>query len=413
MRVLMIAHIGETLGHLVRGLAIAEELSIRGIEVEFAASSKGEWLLKASERAYTHHKIRWNWSHNSCDPDIPSSDFLQRVVQSASDVMSLLTNRYFDLIVGLPGVVTTQVARDLGIPHVSILHAPYLSPIIHLKEATPIESAVLKFGKRVFSGGCVDIILSHLSQALGIPQLTYETYLKTEPIFVPQPGLNLPDRPNIRQSHFIRASIGPPLDCRKIDLKEACYVTFGSGNPCDISKIVELTRTVFPLVIVSTGRIKLQSVPERVITKPFIASSSLAGGVAAVISHGGIGTVGTFAEYGTPQLIIPTELDQATMAVHAARLGFAKHCGLNSWVRRGRLGRSLTEFPEDEFISVLHTLRSMPIGSKKIVSSGASDIASALAHDFVLADLGVDSAHRPELFMLPKAFLESKVWSFR
>jgi len=114
------------------------------------------------------------------------------------------------------------------------------------------------------------------------------------------------------------------------------------------------------------------------LAKPFIASSSLAGQVAAVISHGGIGTVGTFAEHGTPQLIIPTELDQATMAVHAARLGLAMHCGLDSWARRGKLGRQLPEFSEAEFVSLLYIFRSTRKSSAKFVSSGASDILPAL-----------------------------------
>jgi len=381
MRILMIAHIGETLGHLVRGLAIAEELTSRGIRVEFAASNKAEWLLKNSKYDYIHHKLRWRWSHNSCDPDKPPSSFLDGVLESNLDVLELLKSLRPDLIVGLPGVFTTQVARHLEIPHISVLHGPYLSPIVYIKEPSPTESVVLEFAKHIFYGGCVDAIFSRLSQVLGLPELTYEEYLRTEIIFVPQPGLSLPNYPNIHQFGFIRASIGPPLDDRDANLGEACYITFGSGNPCDITRIVEWARNVFPWVIVSTGRTKLQKIPSSTVTKPFIASSSLAGRVAAVISHGGIGTVGTFAEHGTPQLIIPTECDQATMAVHAARLGIAKHCGLDSWAERPRLGRHLPEFSEEQFLSSLRILRSPSIYSLKIISSGASEVASALVSE--------------------------------
>lgn len=378
MRILMIAHIGETFGHLVRGLSIADELTARGVYVVFAASNEAVWLLKTWKHTYTHHSLRWRFSHNSCDPDRPSSSFLNRVTESNLDVMELIKDLHPDLIVGLPGIFTTQVARHLRIPHVSVLHGPYLSPIVKLKEPTQIESVILEFAKQIFYGGCVDTIFSHLSQVLGLPKLTYEEYLQTEAIFVPQPGLSLSNFPNIHQVSFIRASIGPPLDDREANLSEACYITFGSGNPCDISKIVQLTSNVFPWVIVSTGRTQLPNVPKSVVTKPFIASFSLSGQVAAVISHGGIGTVGTFAEHGTPQLIIPTELDQATMAVHAARLGIAKNCGLKSWATRPQLGRRLPDFNEEEFLHLLHILRSTSINSREIVSSGASDIASAL-----------------------------------
>lgn len=379
MNILMISHIGETFGHLVRGLAIADELTAQGVHVEFAASYEADWLLSTWKHPYIHHKLRWQFSHNSCDPDRPPSTFLNHVLESNSAVLKLVKNLNPDLIVGLPGIFTTQAARHLGIPHVSILHGPYLSPIVSLKEATKTESAVIEFARKIFCGGCVDSIYSHLSQVLGVPKLRYEEYLRSETVFVPQPGILLPDLPNIHQVRFIRASFGPQFHFQEADLKKACYITFGSGNPCDISRIVQLAREVFPLVIISTGRTQLKNAPKGVVAKPFIASSSLAGRVAAVISHGGIGTVGTFAEQKTPQLIIPTELDQATMAVHAARLGIAKHCGLNAWVTRLHLGRHLPNFNEEEFINLLHTMRSAaPAGMGEILSLGASDIASAL-----------------------------------
>lgn len=378
MRILMIAHIGETLGHLVRGLAIADELTALDIEVEFAASYKAEGLLKTWKNTYTHHKLGWRFSHNSCDPNIPPSSFLNRVLEANKDILRLLDNLRPDLVVGLPGIFTTQVLRHLEIPHVSILHGPYLSPIVALEEPTPTESVVLEFAKKIFCGGCVNNIFSYLSKAIKLPELTYEEYLQIEKIFVPQPGLRLPNLSNIQQVHFIRASFGPPLGPQGADLEKACYITFGSGNPCNISRVIQLAHTVFPRVIVSTGHTRLHGIPKGVTTRSFIASSSLAGRVGAVISHGGIGTVGTFAEYGTPQLIIPTELDQATMAVHAARLGIACHCGLDSWAKEPRLGRHLPAFSEEAFIALLHTLHSMPMHPSGIVSSGASDIASAL-----------------------------------
>jgi len=237
---------------------------------------------------------------------------------------------------------------------------------------------VLSFGRRIACGGSFDSILSHLSTRLGLPKLTYNEYLRTEPIFVPQPGLPLPDFDNLYQVGFIRASLGPPFDETHVNLDRACYITFGSGNPCDVTRIVQVARSVFPWVIVSTSATPLRQIPSQVIARPFIASSSLAGRVTTVVSHGGIGTVGTFAEHRTPQLIIPTEIDQATMAVHANRLGIARHCGLDAWARRPRLGRHLPEFDDKELLSTLEALQSGPMGPGNIVCSGASEIAWGL-----------------------------------
>jgi UDP:flavonoid glycosyltransferase YjiC (YdhE family) len=382
MRILMVAHIGETLGHLVRGLSIADELTARGVSVEFAASDKARSLLKTWNHPYIHHRVRWDWSHNSCDPEKPHPSYLSRVSESVSDVLGLLDRVRPDLVVGLPGIFTTQAARHLTIPHVSVLHGPYLVPLLQLNEMTPTESAVFQFANKIFTGGCVDTIYSHLANMHGVPELSYETYLRTETIVVPHPGLRLPDLPNIHQARFIRASFGPPVDLAKLNLSETCYVTFGSGNPCDITRIIELARRVFPFVIVSTGRTKLGIIRDNVIAQSFIASFSLAGRVAAVISHGGIGTVGTFAEHGTPQLIIPTELDQATMAVLTARSNLALQCGLHSWADDPRLGRRMPDFRDGELLSLLEALRARPPVFPDVVSSGASDIAHTLTSSF-------------------------------
>ena len=379
MKVLMIVHIGETLGHLVRGLSIADALTSLGIEVEIATSNKGDWLISQWKHHYVHHKIRWDFSHNSCDSEGPTPAFLRHVADSNSDLLHLLDKNKSDLIISIPGIVTTQLARHLGIRHFSILHGPYLSPIVYLKNSSETELLVLAFARKIFYGNVVNSIFSHLADTFGFSKLTYKEYLHTEEIFVPQPGLSLPNLPNLHQVRFIRASFGPPFDLKGYNnLRKGCYITFGSGNPCDITRIVELASKVFPLVIVSTGKLNLKITSERIIARPFIASSSLVGRVGAVISHGGIGTVGTFAEFGTPQLIIPTELDQATMAVHAARMVIAKYCGLNSWAKRNKLGRRLPDFSEKELLDSLDILHHTPIDSKGIISSGSSDIASMI-----------------------------------
>lgn len=378
LKILMVAHIGETLGHLVRGLAIADELTALGVSPEIAASSNARWALQTWSRSYTHHVISWAWSHNAVNVDKPTSAYLSNVIESNRQVLDLLETERPSLVVGLPGVFTTQAARYLGIPHASILHGPYLTPIIELDHPTTTESAVIEFARRIACGGTFDLILSHLSKQLSLPKLSYEEYLANEPIFVPQPGLPIPNLDNLYQAGFIRASLGPPFDDAHVNFDQACYITFGSGNPCDITRIVEMARSVFPWVIVSTSATPLRHIPSGVIERPFIASSALAGRVAAVVSHGGIGTVGTFAEHRTPQLIIPTEIDQAIMAIHACRLGIARQCGLDAWAKSLRLGRHLPEFDDEELLSTLKALQSGPMGPENIISSGASEVARGL-----------------------------------
>lgn len=381
MRILFAVHIGETLGHLVRALSLADEFTKLGARVDIAASDSASTLLQSWPHAYKHHPLNWGWSHNECGVHTPSSTYINRICASVSSLRAVILEANPNLIVGCPGFASFQVARHLGIPHVSILHGPYLAPIVHLDNLVPHEARILEFSRSLCRGSATTI-LSAISDTCRFPEITYEQYLKTEDIYVPQPGLNLPPWPNLTQTQFIRASFGPPIDLDDEHLSRACYVTFGSGNPCDISSIVDMVSAQFRFVVVSTGHLQLSQKPRNVLARPFVASASLAGRVGAVISHGGIGTVGTFAEHGTPQLIIPTELDQATMAMHAVRLGIAEEYGLRSWINRETLGRRLPEISRADFVKKVSVLQDRYRKVDCPKCSGGAQIARSITERF-------------------------------
>lgn len=105
-----------------------------------------------------------------------------------------------------------------------------------------------------------------------------------------------------------------------------------------------------------------------------VASRSLAGHVRAVVSHGGLGTVGTFAEFGHPQLVIPTEFDQATTGLYCRATGIAATCGLEAWPSRRSLGRQLPPLSADTIRQQV-TLLSKQTKQASHSASGADDIA--------------------------------------
>jgi UDP:flavonoid glycosyltransferase YjiC (YdhE family) len=376
MRALFVVHIGETVGHLVRALAIADELHLSGINVEIACSDSGKWLLESWHIKYNHHSLVWPFSHNSLTTGLPTESMCESVRMANSQVIHVLKRKQPDIVIGCPGIFSAQVSRSLGIKHVSVLHGPYLSPVTTLNNPSLIELSILSFTRSYFDN-CVNHIYKYLSQSLKLIFMTYDDYLRTETIFIPQLILQLPKWINFNVVPFIRASFGPPIDGDEIDFKNTCYITFGSGNPCNIEPIVRITESIFPKVIVSCGLTNLRPSKSTTVCQPFIASSSLAGRVSAVISHGGIGTVGTFAETGTTQLIIPTEVDQAIMAVHAERAGIARSLGLNEWARNPALGRRLREIPEQEILRTIKQLTEAP-KSNCIDASGASCISNSI-----------------------------------
>ncbi|WOD37324.1 hypothetical protein [Nodosilinea sp. E11] len=379
MKILIVAHIGETLGHLVRGISIAKELEKRGIEVSFAASDRAISLLKEN---FNLHVLSWNFSHNSFEPNNPTSETLKAILLSNKNLLELLETHRPNLIIGMPGIFTAQVALKIGIPHLSVMHGPYLSPLIPIKGFTESETKIIESTQQLFVSGCVDSIRRHLSKSLNLPYSTYQEYLETERIFVPQPNLFIQPADNIQLVNFINASLGEPFRGEERDLREACHITFGSGSCTDLTKIVHLARQFFPRLVVSCGTNKLEKVPDQVDVQPFISSFSLAGRVRAVISHGGIGTVGTFAASQTPQLIIPTDCDQANMTIYTRHTGIAHSVGKSGWEQTQQLGRCMPQFTDGELINSLEKLSFQSETNWKKLSSGASEIAESIVASF-------------------------------
>lgn len=374
MRVLIVAHVGETLGHLVRGLGIADALAERGATVEIAADRRASTLLGRWRRRYRHHVVAWEWSHNALRPGGPRSRDVTAVTRTGAAVQRLLLASRPDVVVGLPGVFSTQIARASDVPHVSVVHAPYLWPVLRLEDPTPAETAIGRVAASVLE--TFEALFAELSRSLGVPALDYEQFLDSEPLLVPQPGLALRTGPNVRSFPYIRASYGEAPALRGSVLASTCHVTFGSGNPCDLSPVVRAARRVFPSVLVAGARPR--GVPKRGVTvQPAVASSGLVGRVAAVVSHGGMGTVGTFAEHGTPQLVVPTEIDQATMAALGRRQGHLEEHGLDAWAADARLGRRLPPIDEARLAEQLAALRD---GGPRaaVAADGAEQIAEHL-----------------------------------
>lgn len=384
-RILIVAHVGETFGHVADALSIARALVRRGLTVEIAAAPRAADMTAESGIDLAFYPVRWDWSHNASRLNGLSSQFVRHIVDTTEDLLALLERTAPDLVLGLPGFASSQVTRYCGVPHVSVLHGIHLAPLIELEGASPVESAVLAMASRACLGP-LNEAFDVVSRKTGAPRLDYYAYIESERLFVPQPGLPFKAPPNMYVTNFIRSSLGPPFNGDRSRLQGACYVTFGSGNRCDIAQVVRVARDVFDEVVVSVGQVQLDPLATGTIVRPLIASWSLAGRVAAVVSHGGVGTVGTFSEWGTPQMIIPTELTQAMMAIFSARAGIARYVGLQSFAKRTELGRQLPKLNDHELRQAMLALRVDGAAQHRPPSSGADEIAARLAGEVLVAN---------------------------
>jgi UDP:flavonoid glycosyltransferase YjiC (YdhE family) len=373
-RLLFVAHVGQTLGHVVRAASVIREMHGRGHEVHLAAAPWAFWVVASVLPSNRLHPVSWPWSHNEHSPRAINASAAAGVAASYHAVLEIIERLRPTLVVGFPGLVSTLAARQAGIAHVSVLHGPFLAPLLIDPENDETERAIMSLARQMCA--MADRISEYLHVTCGAPVLSYADYLATESVIVPQPQLTLAGHCNVRVVPFVSASIGPPFTADGIDVAESCYITFGSGNPCDITHLVDTAARVFRAVIVSTGsRPPIERT--NVVCQPFIASESLAGRVPYVVSHGGLGTLGTFAAKRTRQLIIPTELDQATTAVYARRLGLAAVAGLEEWRRRSEMGRRFPAISPAELTDALVALRVAPL-PPQMCGDGATAAADAL-----------------------------------
>ena len=225
MKVLIVAHVGETLGHLVRAISVAEKLSSLGVSVLIASSAQAHKVLheRLAGSKIGFRDVQWSWSHNAHSAQAPSA-YHQLIEQSNRNLLQLLDNERPDLLLSFPGVFTAQAARSRDIPHISVLHGPYVSPILDRQRFDRIERVVLDFVSELMIGGLWDSIFVHLSRSLNLPRMTYDSFLKQELIVVAQPGLDLPPLQNMVQCGFILGSYGSTEDLPLS--RGTCYVTF-------------------------------------------------------------------------------------------------------------------------------------------------------------------------------------------
>jgi UDP:flavonoid glycosyltransferase YjiC (YdhE family) len=233
-----------------------------------------------------------------------------------------------------------------------------------------------------------------LTGELGLPELDYGEFLRDETLFVPDPLVPIDDAPNIWRLPFISAGYGSPPPLSVPQLGSTCLVTFGSGNPCDVREVVLAARRHFPSVLFCSPRARVEH--KGVINMSHLDARQIAPHIRAVVSHSGLGTIGTFAGHGVAQLVMPTEIDQATTAIHARRHGLADVIGLEAWSARAALGRRLViaETALDEGMARL-ARRSGRLAAQ-YSATGAGEAATALTRIFTAgsqAPMASTSAH--------------------
>lgn len=371
MRILIVPHIGHTSGHMVRANAIAEVLRSLdpATEVLIAANPRvAPWASRTS--SFT--ALPWDWSHHEAGhAGAPSAEYIGRVARSAAAVRDLLLVTRPDVVIGIPGYATVQAALALGIRHVSVLHGPHVAAHVDAPSSADAAAEVWRTSRGVVRE-MVQYAFDGIAARVGLPRLTVDEFGMSECVIAQPPT---PHTETIgTAAGFIRASVGDPI-APAASLEDSCLVTFGTGNPCDLTRVVTPLAMRFEKVIVNTcGTPVAHPLPRNVELHPFVSSASVAERIRLVVCHGGIGTLGAFVPARARVLAIPIELDGAcNAAMFEGRWNIAA-LGLSAWTAPESLTRRLPAFSDDEFHAAVDEVLARPLATPP-APRGADHIA--------------------------------------
>ncbi|MEU9085403.1 glycosyltransferase [Streptomyces sp. NPDC048357] len=330
----------EALSHVLRAREVGFRLKDLGWQVSHVASDAAASRLTGAGISFHSRGIPWRWGHNRYGV-VDQTDFY---TETCRHLESALKELRPDVVIGIPGIASFQVCRKLGIPHHSILHGPWLSPLIPTRgaDSLPGEVGALTAMNATLAGP-VSEQLRLQSRSLGITETDYKDFLQFENILVSHTGLEFTPSANLIPLESITADYGPTELPAAIGAPEslAC-ITFGSAVRFDAQSLVEQLEAVCDRVLVVGRGATVAKPGPKVVQVDKFNTISLARQSSIVVCHGGIGTVASVMSCGTPVVCIPNDVDQAVNSIVADRMGQGQTVGLSAWRTRNPAGR---EFP--------------------------------------------------------------------
>jgi UDP:flavonoid glycosyltransferase YjiC (YdhE family) len=335
-----------SLAHVSRCLAVAEAWRAEGYAVVFAVGAERTAMVQAA--GFETHPV----------PEVSGAIF------RADQGLRWLTTEYFEqnldaertiLARAQPDAVvfdfrfTTATSAHLaGLPSVSILHGNGLRLALHPRRTAQIlmgdpaklrgaTALRLRMMRRLFPLGfqtllravarrCTPILSAH-----GLPPVNspFELLLGDEILvadIVPLLPSELP-----ANCHVVGPLAWPGWDrpapwLDELDARPLLYVTMGSTVEAQsaLVSIIDALRDAPYNAVISTGRQSLLSdlaLPTHIRAFPTVPGAAVVRRCAAVIHHGGHGTLMQALAAGVPSLILPANPDQVLIAQQVQELG--------------------------------------------------------------------------------------------
>lgn len=330
-RVVILPHVGVAMGHLLRAIALRDVIA-GDSETLLALPSKARPFVRQHFPAVRCKWINWPFGHNEAI-EVGLSNAIASLKSVTRSLDQLFTKFRPDVVIGLPGFQTSVICELLQVPHVSVLHGPWLTPDYELEDLSPGEKAVMKTWKRAIQ--LSDTLSQIMAHAVGYTYRGYREWFERQEIYVAQ-SFSVPLKVKRPTIGFLSRDYG--LD-NSSHLPAGCIsILFGSAIPDIDRSVVRAVRSLgFPIVI--AGARRLWNYGDLFCVRS-IPATHLARMSVAAITHGGIGTIPAFAEAEVPQLFVPHDIDQAVNSILASRSGLGKSVDLTYWSSRSPFGRA-------------------------------------------------------------------------
>lgn len=383
MNVVLVPHVGTALSHLIRALALATDLRSAGHHVSIACSEAASPFLRR-QGWDAWHPLPWGWGHNEYPRGTLPAVVANEYARTTDALVAACAACRPQLIIGVPGHASFLVARHLSCAHLSLLHGPWLTPVLREAPSSPAERRL----RKLFSEICAGPVSAHISsigKRLGLGDFDYEHFVSTELILCADSASEVLDRDNVLRGGYILGRFGPRADDLGLEIVKgrSCVVTFGTALHTGFESILIAACSMFDRVIWISGNSAVPlELPQNALVVHEIDPISLAGRVEFAVSHGGIGTVAALNSIGCAQLCVPADIDQAFNSVALMRRGVGRIAGLEHWLGRPPLGRAFPPLSKEQLeIGLSELSRDAPavrlaMMSRKVLLSAAEQATS-------------------------------------
>lgn len=349
MKVLITPYGGGSIAHVVRCLAVADELKKRGHELLFTAPKTKKAFIE-NRGGYKvfgdgHADVNLN------DEQDQSINYFKRhhnqFINWLNDEIKAAESFQPDIIINSPSFFGPLAAHKLKVPYVTIINAQWLMEFQGLlglgkSRNHPGDAILRRLAKPIFAKKFDDVYMAEIKQFYKkldipyVPERRHDLY-RHNPFLIPSiPQFEPIERTKRDDLHYVgplfwqgleKESFEPTKHFKDYGKKPLVYVTLGGSiyRKRSYDDLIEaLARQTDWNILVTIGpnfeRSAFPANSSHMVIRSFVSGLQACEAADVVINTGSHGTVMQALWHGKPVVAIPHNIDQATIAARLVEL---------------------------------------------------------------------------------------------